>query len=530
MSVSVSNISNIYSYSGLTINVTRLHHQELTNYYLHLKEFKKSLGENAEDDYWKEFIRPLKRYQFQLCAAPLAFNYPKECQPDSLKYIKEHLSKCKQLYPDYEISALKLFEDFMNISKSSQNPLHNFIRKDKITLLVKEHYLISCINDYLRKTNQINNFEIILASQLRNTKCYENLVIVGMINWFSDYEYIFTAPRCKSIDIVQFALGRDKQKFTSAFIDSIELVLPYIQVSNIYVDNNADNDIKSSTNNQTVNNDGADNYKFSLDKIDSDELLPPSVNINEIVKKHSFASYTNNEDVEARLFLLENYTAAFLDIDSKQIVVDLEQKGQLQVNKICVDEIKQGMYIILRTNGGGDYIVTVADKILGEQVHEVRKLQQYWKKLLKQKIQETSYESVSLNLARYGCVLAKNKQNLRNWVSSRSIRPENDKDFNAILRFVGLEDRLKEFNDAASIIRSAHRKAGKRIRSLLLERIPNYNLRNLEQQGTMDFELAEDSGGSMTAFRVIDISTETAFITSSKIANHFIIESDIINA
>jgi hypothetical protein len=532
MNISINEINNIYSYSGLTINVNRLHHQELSNYCFHLKTFNNSLGENAQDDYWKKFITPLRRYQFQLCAAPLAFNYPKECQPDFLKHIKEHLSKCKQLYPDYEIAAVSLFENFINISKSSQNPIHDFITDKKVALLVKENYLISYINDYLNKTNQVNHFEIILPSALRSTKCYKNLVVIGMLNWFSEYEYIFTASRCKQIDVVQYSLSKDKYKFNSAFIDSTEVVvLPIIRVSNIIIDDNYTNNVQILSNNTEFSVEkSADTYEIYADCISSDELLLSSININEIVKKYRLYSYTKDEDIEARLFLLENYSAVFLDIKSKQIVIDLEEEGESQVQKVCVDQIKQGMCLILRTNGGGDYIISVANRILGKQVHQVRGLQQYWKKLLMQKVQESSYENVGINLAQYGCLLAASKQNLRNWISQRSIRPENDEDFNAILRFVGLESRLKEFNDAADIIRSAHRKAGKHIRSLLLQRIPSYDLHQLEQQGKLDFELAEEDGGSMTAFRVVDISTETAFIANSKVANLFTIDGNIIDA
>lgn len=535
MNILLSDISNIYNCSDLRINVNRLHHKKFSNYCRYIKDFNNFLGENATDDYWKEFLKPLKRYQFQLCAAPLAFNYPKECHPDSIEYIKKHLSKCKQLYPDYEEIALDLFEDFIDISKSPQNPIYDFIMSqkvigEKITLLLKERWLLPCIYDYFNKTNQENNFEVILPSALRGVKCYNNVIVIGMINWFRESEYIFTASRCKQMDVVQYSLSKDKRKFDTAFIESTDVVvLPKVEISNFNVDDNYTQTLIQ--NNQAFGiESGASDYEVSSDNISSEELLLPSIDINEIVKNHCLTSCNNDENIEARLFMLENASAVFLDVKSKQIVIDLEEKGNLQVKKLCVDDIKCGMCIILRTNGGGDYIVCVANKILGKQFNQVRELQQHWKKLLMQKVKESSYESVGLKLASKGCMLATSKQNLRNWMSPRTIKPENDEDFNTILSFVGLESRLKEFNDAADIIRTAHRKAGKYIRSLLLQRIPSYDLHELEQQGKMDFELAEEDGGSMTAFRVVDISTETALITSSKIANPFTVNGEIINA
>ena len=46
-------------------------HKALGKFCLSLKSFEHILGENTDDPYWKAFMSPLKRYRFELCAAPL---------------------------------------------------------------------------------------------------------------------------------------------------------------------------------------------------------------------------------------------------------------------------------------------------------------------------------------------------------------------------------------------------------------------------------------------------------------------------
>jgi hypothetical protein len=185
-----------------------------------------------------------------------------------------------------------------------------------------------------------------------------------------------------------------------------------------------------------------------------------------------------------------------------------------------VTDIEPGMFVLLRTSGGGDYILNLADRILGAEAQHLRALQNEWKSLLRQRGNSSSLHNVSKCLSQLGSLRA-NEVNVRNWMSDRLIRPVADKDFEAILRFVGLESRLDEFSEAANLINRAHKKAGHEIRTLLLEKVDQSNLHALKQLGKMTFELDEADGGSMTAFRVVEIDPKNRMIPASRIAEPF---------
>ncbi|MFW9262828.1 hypothetical protein [Nostoc sp. CALU 546] len=515
--ISLSTVDKIYSYSSLVkIKQNLIVHTDFRIFCLSLKKFELLLGENVEEDYWKNFLRPLRQYRFKLCAAPLPFNHPIACQAETIKFIERQLKNCKFIYQDFASAADEIFNLIINLSKSHENPQLDFIATNypNASIVLKESYLIAPLEDLLSKIPQLHKTSILVPSQLRTNSCYEKLVVIGASRWFPDY--IFTAPRTHEIDIVHYSCIKDKWQYKPVFVASLDNILPsnfvYLPISK-----------KEEVNIKTTEN--------LSEGIEADEIIPPSINWIKIAKKIStFSSFSDNEEtIEARLFFLEKNTAVFLDINAKTIVIDLVEDDELQVKKELVTDIEIGMFIILRTNGGGDYIIPLANHILGEKAQNFRELQQLWKVRLNKKVDSSSLHDVSWRLVQLGSKMAKKEQNIRNWMSNRNIRPHEQEDFDAILTFVGLGDRLKEFHEAADKIDSAHRKAGKHIRQLLLHKVCNSNLQQLEQIGKMDFELPKADGGSMTAFRVVEINTEAITIPYSKISHPFQLDGEFIN-
>jgi hypothetical protein len=516
--ISLSTVDEIYSCSSsVKIYRNRLEHNKFCIFCLLLKKIEQSLGEDVEEDYWKDFLRPLRQYRFKLCAAPLPFNHPIVCQPGTIKFLEKHLKNCKFLYSDFASAANEIFNCLVDLSKYDDNPLLDFIEKNypNNSLLLKESSLIPIVEKVLSASPKLDKNIILTPSLLRTNSCHRRLVVIGATRWFPDY--IFTAPRTYEIDIVQYSWIKDKWQPKPVFIASPDNV---IQSNIVYL---------PIRNTEEVNTQITDIVQENY--LHAEEIIPPSINWIQVGKKLStFSSLIDNEEsIEARLFLLEGEIAVFLDANTKALVIDLVEDDESQVKRELVTDIETGMFIILRTNGGGDYIIPLANHILGEKAQHFRELQQLWKTRLKNKVSSSSLQDVSWNLLNLGSKLAKHEQNIRTWMSSKNIKPKNEKDFNAILTFVGLADRLEEFHEAAEEISHAHYQAGKCIRQLLLHKVRTSNLQNLEQIGKMDFELSEADGGSMTAFRVVDINREVIILPSSKIAHPFQLNGEFIN-
>ncbi|MEP7013727.1 MAG: hypothetical protein ABJC13_25685, partial [Acidobacteriota bacterium] len=195
----------------------------------------------------------------------------------------------------------------------------------------------------------------------------------------------------------------------------------------------------------------------------------------EEIKRRAFeesdpaATKHGHDAVEARLFLLGQGLAVFLDVShrSKSLVIDPEADDEARVTRILSDEILPGKFLLQRTEGGGDYIVPLADKILGERAQPSRAMQSEWKGRLRAAVAESPQPDVnsrlmdvSVRLLDLGAHLA-DETNLRYWMSSRNICTRDRRDFQAILRLVGLESESERYWSVMRQILAAHHLAAR---------------------------------------------------------------------
>lgn len=505
----LSDVNKIYSLSShFQMKHQPVKHHDFGMFCLLLRKFERQLSEAAKDDYWKNFLQLLRRYRFDLCAAPLPFNHPTVYSPENSKFLRKQLARCQFIYPDLLASASDIVNCVESLSQLDSNPLLDFLENDwqfeKVALLLKESRLIPVVEKILATRPGLQRIELVVPSQLRGSTCYKNLVVIGPTRWFP--EYVFSAPRASAIQVVHYSWIRDKWTLKPVFIGS---------------ENMPESEPESSPVPERKEDNSTTGIEVVVKYLEPEELLPPSINWSQIAEGSLQSVGLDQEDIEARLFLLEGGAAVFLDVNAKAIVIDLEEDGESQVKRLPVTDIEPGMFILLRTSGGGDYIISLANRILGEEAQRLRGLQKLWKIRLRNAVKSTGLQAVSKNLVKLGSQLAKNELNVRNWMSDSSIKPRNYMDFDAILRFVGLGDRVKEFHEAACLLDGVHRRAGKYIRKLLIHQVCSSDLHELKQLGRMDFELDEVDGGSMTVFRVVDIAPELNMILASKIAQPF---------
>jgi hypothetical protein len=461
-----------------------------------------------------------------LCATPLPFNDPSLSLLINLKQLIGHLEKCEIIYPDVLSNARSLLENLEQLLHLFTNPLFDtfsaIIKQNKwykTALLLKESRLIPSLEELLSKCHIRANIKIIVPQQLRGLESYDRLIMIGSPYWFP--EYILTAPRASTIEIVHYCWIGRKWKQKPVFLGS--LTSPLLKLT-------------------SEGNNNSENVKLNLEKenslnvIEPEKIFLPTINWDALTKKNPVLKLNTNdvdsENVPAKLLLLERNTSAiFLGRESKAFVIDLygevdelQKDSNSKVKKLKVTELKPDLLILLKTGGGGDYIIPVADRILkqsGEDVEKFRDLQKEWKNLLKIAVRRNSLQTVSQDLVKLGSHLAKHEINIRNWMSSVSIGPREDKDFEAILQYLDLGKRINEFKNAVDLIRHAHQQAGHHIRKLLLQKVSQADLTKLEQMGVMEFELEQADGVSMTAWRVVDIDSKLHEVPASEIGQVF---------
>ena len=203
---------------------------------------------------------------------------------------------------------------------------------------------------------------------------------------------------------------------------------------------------------------------------------------------------------------------------ARATVLALTHEEDDPVQRISVSSIEAGMFLLVRTGGGGEYIVHVADGVLGTHATRARQVQRDWKDRLRRKVRQKDLHQVVHQLKDYGSKIA-NDVNVRNWMSYRSIKTDDQKDFRAIMKLIGLEERFEDHWNTMELIDRAHRKAGHLIRKQLLAEVRNSDLQDLEKLGKMDFELPGVEGGQLTAIRIQGVHPKVFEIEVSRLGH-----------
>lgn len=471
-----------------------------------LSHFRRTLGDLGDDIYWQRFLGPPSRYRFNISAAPLPLNYLGIRLVESAENLKDHLSHCDSLYPDFTQAANDLSELWTNIVELKNNPLldaikyiHNSESDSTTALLIREPRLIPLIEEILSKESELQDINVLGAAQLCGGDCTSKLIVIGSVSWFP--RSIFYAPRSEEIFMVRYSWLGHKLNLTHSFEG------PSLSANRI-----EEQMIKNFPVEQFLN----EHSRMKEVYIDPEEVLP-SINWNEIKRRITLqgaASYsidgTEPEEVEACLVILEGGLGVLQDAGegTRITAIEFDENNNLRVVKIPANMVEPGMFLLVRTAGGGELIVPIADAILGEEAYHSREMQKAWKVLLSKAVTSRSIDRIKNDLKKYGSVRA-SEANIRRWMSYKSIKTEYYSDFLAIMRLVGLEEQAHEYWEAMHVIDSAHRKAGQHIRKLLLNQVLKFNINNLEKVGRIDFKLPETDVGGLSAIRVNDIYIET---------------------
>jgi hypothetical protein len=235
------------------------------------------------------------------------------------------------------------------------------------------------------------------------------------------------------------------------------------------------------------------------------------------------ADTDRDDEVLARLYLLNGGYAVFLEASEGAtcLAIDLSEDESSRVRRIAIDDLEPGMFVLLRTEGGGDYVIPVADRILGARAPSFREAQRTWKSRLRSMARNTTLHDLVLRLRANGSLRA-DDGNVRHWMSERAIATQDRIDFVAIMRVVGLESQADHYWAITRTIRAAHLHAGKVIRDLLLRRVKATDVEHLRKEGRLDFVLPEAQGGRLTAFGIEGRAPTTTRVPGSRLGRVFV--------
>jgi hypothetical protein len=470
--------------------------------------------EDAEDPYWLPLLRHMRRIRFELAATPIPFSSKEFGFQTANAAIAHQYAGVAAVYPHVAPAITEILAAANDLTSGADAPLlarlaelvdtEDFV--DAVIVLC-ETRLVRVTEPIIRAHPSLRRLTILSAVQLRALRCYPRLLCVGSARWFPGY--ITAAPRAPMVEFIHFHWTPGPTP--SAPLFSIPAAVVASQTDNSRRDIHVSEGL-------------ADTIAIDADPgtawFESDAYAKPGTALlNDLVYQASISQGTSvhrHDMVRVLPIALEGGRAVFLDAEdgSSALVLDLAERGKSQLRRMPTLDIEEGMFVLLRAGGGGDYVVPVADAVLGKRAEDCRRLQREWKTRLRIQALTLGLFEASIALLDHGSVRA-DEGNVRRWMWERSIRPRDYADFLAIMRLIGLADEASHYWSAMAQIDSAHIKAGQLIRRMLLEQVMKADLTELERIGSMEFDLPARGTGRMIACRAIGISEATIMVAAS---------------
>ena len=276
-----------------------------------------------------------------------------------------------------------------------------------------------------------DNLDVVTPRELLDRKPLDTLIVTGTPLMYvrRGWDWILTAPRAREVVVIGF--GSDaSQPLPPVSVFSSSRLGHRVRVEHRSAEEPAEED----------------------DDLELDwQFVPRQFLAGE--------SSTQAELVDARLFLLADGYRVFLQADAGRsvTVIDPDEPPHERIGSVQMEDVGVETFVLLRSSGGGDLVVAVADKILGGHARQLRTMQQEWKQRLNELIRDIGLDAVAARLAGHGAIRA-NRQNIRNWASPRSLRTQDFADFRAIMEVTGLGAEAGGYWSAMDRLEGAHRR------------------------------------------------------------------------
>lgn len=475
------------------IGIHEIQHERFEEFCRQLPRFHNLLEEDASDEHWRQYLATLYAYRNRLAQGLLSFNAL--VKPEEIERVERLTEKSKHVFPQYYEAAVQVTQLYRHLTELRDNPLFERLislepRTDTLNIALGNQSYSECIKKLFYARCQERKVRFITASAARRGFNLGWLVLLGPPYFYP--KHLFTAPRAGRIDVVSYAWLDNELELGLDFGAGITYQEGQVGGSEIFWDKV----VKRSLS------------KHSKLKVHTWKMTPEE---DRLLWKTESESATSPawEKVTARLYRLANDKAVLLEQGEKfsSDVLWLAGSKEVDVCRVKHRELEVGNYLLLRTAKDHNHVLEMSRQFLGDEAESYFASHQVWKRRLRNLLSKHRMQTVIRHLRNNGSKRAK-EINLRNWANEDTIGPRDLEEFSILLRVLKLEDRLKEFWEAAKKIHEARIRAGFQIRENLCRLAMSTDLAQLEMEGEYCFQLPDEVGGSMTAFRIEGISEQ----------------------
>lgn len=497
--------SSVYDCSnGTTYVRLRLHHPGFYHFSTEVSRLRRLCeAEGAlADVYVDRFVRTVERYRYQVSAAPVSFARVLFGSTGDLDALEEDAEIIGIGRSELRVISQGIVADLKGLVAEDAAPYLECAACSACKPLVGREAMVVCPTNLLSAARDTideligpGSLPLLAPSELKRGCTYDRLLLAGPFSWFARRAaHVLVAPRAREIVSVSYDWLPDQWQRESDFVHS-ETCPAYLP--------GPPRSVACTIMNSAV----------TVQVLD-ETVLPSSAalfqDVAPLAARGEGSFESRSDPVPTRGFLLEPSCLLLVedDPDNRMLVLDFSRDVGRQLVKMPISDIEPGTFVLHRSAGSGDYVVDLANKILGVRRDYLRGRQGLWKSRLRLRADVEGYERVAGELIANGSAIA-NYQNVRNWLSARNIMTNDRSDFGAIMRLVGLEDQADSLWREMKEIRTAHLKAGGQIKRMLLRQVSHADAAELLRLGYWDFDLGEDDGGVLTAQRVLEIAQGT---------------------
>ncbi len=492
VSSSVYDCSNAIRYVRL-----RLHHSDFYEFSREVTRLRRLCEEDGAltDVRVERFLADAERYRYQVSAAPVAFNASALGAHAALDRMLRDSIAIQTGWPRFSQSLDTISSRLASLAESGDAPYVDCAacsgcKPDvaREAMVVGPTNLLTAAREAVDNLIGSGALSIITPSELRSGPTYDRLLLAGPLAWFARrHPHVLTAPRAPEIVSVSYDWLADSWRRATDFLQSetCPSALPKPPISRVCRLMPVEPQVE----------------------VLEEGVLPSSESLfgAAAVRGHGSTPH-DSPPVPTRGFLLEPASMLLVEDDSenKMLAIDFTRESGKQVVKIPIGDIVPGVFVLHRSAGGGDFVVDLADRILGNRRDYLRGRQVLWKDKLRRLAMRDGCDTTARALQRCGSRIA-SYQNVRNWISTRNISTNDRADFDAIMRLVDLDRESDALWREMKDIRRAHLRAGQQIARLLIREVGKADCSELLALGYGDFDLGSEDGGVLTAQRVMEV-------------------------
>jgi len=498
MAVGFAVSSTVYECSNATRYVRlRLHHSAFYQFSREVTRLRHLCEEDGAltDARVERFLADAERYRYQVSAAPVSFNTRALGAPAVLGRMLEDARAIQAGWPRFTQTLDAVTSRFASLVDCEDAPYVECAacsgckpNVGREAMVVGPTNLLTAAREAADRLIGPNALSIIAPSELRGGPTYDRLLLAGPLAWFARrHPHVLTAPRAPELVSVSYDWLGDGWRRATDFLQSETRPAALPQAPR-------------STSCRLMP------VEPQVEVLE-ENVHPSSESVFETVAVHSRGrTEQDSEPVPTRGFLLEPASILLVEDEpeNKMLAIDFTREPGRQVVKMAIGDIVPGVFVLHRSVGGGDFVVDLANRILGNRKDYLRGRQVLWKDRLRRHAMRDGYEATAYALIKCGSRIA-SYQNVRNWISSRNISTNDRNDFDAIMRLVDLERESDLLWREMKDIRRAHARAGQQIKGMLIREVGRADCSELLALGYGEFDLGIEDGGVLTAQRVMEV-------------------------